>query len=89
MEHVKEPCGEQWCNGCNYCNLFVCANCGAFEGGLPTECPGYFIGADKADEVYAGKVDFIDGEWKPQKVRWMQLQEEAIRRADEQRANQS
>jgi hypothetical protein len=68
-----------------HCNLFVCGVCGAFEGGLPTECPGYSIGADKADEVYAGKIDFIDGEWKTQRARWVQVQEAALREADERR----
>jgi hypothetical protein len=66
------------------CNCFYCGVCGGFEGSLPTECPGYMIG-DRADEVYAGKIDFIDGEWKNQKVRWMQLQEAAAREAEERR----
>lgn len=81
-EHVRQEC-EKGCNGCNYCNLFCCVNCGGFEGSLPTECPGEPMGADRHDEVYAGKIDFINGEWRAQKVRWMQLQEETIPRAEE------
>jgi hypothetical protein len=85
VKHVKSDCGDRYCSGCARCDLFVCGVCGTFEGGLPTECPGYMIGADKEDEIYAGKVDFIDGEWKPQKARWMQLQEAAVRQAEERR----
>ncbi|KVV40825.1 hypothetical protein WT27_12910 [Burkholderia territorii] len=43
--------------------LGICKVCGLGEGSLTTECPGERSGA-KADDVYAGKIDYVDGRWQ-------------------------
>jgi hypothetical protein len=43
--------------------LSICKVCGLYEGSLTTECPGYECYAEKGDDVYAGKIDFRDGQW--------------------------
>ena len=42
--------------------LSVCKVCGNFEGGLSTDCPGVNA-VSKADDIYAKKIDFINGQW--------------------------
>lgn len=51
---------------CVYCDggLSSCTACGGAEGAMPTECPGQRMTMDRLDEVYAGKLDFIDGQWQ-------------------------
>lgn len=50
---------------CQFCagGLFACAVCDSFEGATTTHCPDEPMDRDKAEAVYAGKVDFRDGEW--------------------------
>ncbi len=59
--------GEEYCGpyGCNICNLFICTVCGEAEGGLPTECPGVRISPDYGRLIYAGRLDFVNGRWRP------------------------
>lgn len=54
--------------GCMICDggLRVCKACLCIEGAWTSECPGESIPAPRLDEVYVGKVDFVDGRWKPQ-----------------------
>ena len=54
-------CDNEFCNIC-VGGLDVCSVCGLFEGGLTTHCPGVKA-YGKSDEVYAGKIDFRDGQW--------------------------
>ncbi|MBR8043188.1 NADAR family protein [Burkholderia cenocepacia] len=42
--------------------LAICRVCGLGEGALTTHCPGARAGA-YADDVYAGKLDFVEGSW--------------------------
>lgn len=49
--------------GCNVCNLFICSVCGGAEGSLATECPDAQITTGQQDEIYAGTLDFKNGEW--------------------------
>jgi hypothetical protein len=44
--------------------LAVCRVCHCFEGSLPTECPGEPVSAEQQDRIYAGQVDFKDGNWE-------------------------
>lgn len=46
--------------------LRVCVRCGCIEGAWTSECPDYQIRQSRLDEVYAGNLDFVDGEWKQQ-----------------------
>ncbi|QMI49724.1 hypothetical protein [Burkholderia sp. MBR-1] len=63
--------------------LSVCKVCGLGESCLTTECPGMNACGDIADAVYAGRLDFLDGQWQ-QKAnptnqmwqRWKGLREE-------------
>jgi hypothetical protein len=66
VEHVCKKCPETC--GCMFCDggLFLCDVCGSFEGATTTECPGCRMTPRESDAVYAGRLDFIDGAWKPQ-----------------------
>ncbi len=66
--HVAYVCpGDHEHGGwsCMFCagDLFSCIVCGAFEGATPTQCPGEKMTPDVFDRVYAGDIDFRDGEW--------------------------
>lgn len=45
---------------CEHCTLAVCSICGAYEGGLTTDCPGTEIDFDKQQEVHETRLDFTD-----------------------------
>jgi hypothetical protein len=45
---------------CQHCTLCVCGVCGAYEGGLTTDCPGTAIDFDKQQEVYETRLDYTD-----------------------------
>ena len=48
---------------CYICNLSCCGTCGAYEGGLTTECPGVKVHYEVQQAVYKEKIDFINGKW--------------------------
>lgn len=52
---------------CMFCDggLFACTRCASFEGATTTECPGESMTKEQQDSVYAGTLDFRDGEWRP------------------------
>lgn len=45
---------------CNHCTLGVCSVCGAYEGGLTTDCPGVKVDFDRQEEVYKTNLDYTD-----------------------------
>jgi len=45
---------------CEHCNLSMCGVCGAYEGGLTTDCPGTNVDFDKQREVYETCLDYTD-----------------------------
>lgn len=45
---------------CEHCTLSVCAICGAYEGGLTTDCPGVLVDYDRQKEVYETSLDFTE-----------------------------
>jgi hypothetical protein len=45
---------------CEHCNLAVCTVCGAYEGGLTTDCPGTKIDFDRQQEIYTTPLDYTD-----------------------------
>ena len=45
---------------CAHCTLCVCSVCGAYEGGLTTDCPGVKVDFDHQQEVYETKLDYTD-----------------------------
>jgi hypothetical protein len=49
--------------------LGVCRVCGAYEGGLATDCPGYHLSSREQQRIYAGTLDFKDGRWVVQRVK--------------------
>lgn len=69
VEHkTPQDCPEyETGRDCMFCDggLFACEVCGGLEGGMPTQCPGRKMAAEEIDEVYAGRVDFINGQWYP------------------------
>lgn len=45
---------------CEHCSLSVCSICGAYEGGLTTDCPGTKVDVDKQQEIYETNLDYTD-----------------------------
>jgi hypothetical protein len=45
---------------CEHCTLSMCAVCGAYEGGLTTDCPGTKVDFDKQREIYETPLDYTD-----------------------------
>jgi len=45
---------------CEHCTLCVCSVCGAYEGGLTTDCPGVPVDFDRQQEVYETLLDYTD-----------------------------
>jgi hypothetical protein len=69
-DKCRQPCPRPGI--CMICDggLSVCVTCGAYEGGLATECPGpqtvdFKLGIYVDALVYAGMIDFRDGWWVP------------------------
>lgn len=59
--HVQAKCSKGNCGGtCYPCTLAVCDVCGAYEGGLTTDCPGVRVDFDKQEEVYTTDLDYTD-----------------------------
>jgi hypothetical protein len=56
----KERCRD---DRCMTCALFACATCGAAEGELATECPGYRLSPEERAAVMNGHLDFRSGAW--------------------------
>lgn len=52
--------------GCVFCDggLFACTVCGSAEGATTTHCPGARMTAEQTEAVYAGTLDFRDGQWR-------------------------
>lgn len=64
MEHVAFncTCNRRYCQFCEG-GLFACVNCDSFEGATTTECPNVKMTAKQREEVYAGNLDFKNGQW--------------------------
>lgn len=45
---------------CEHCNLAICAVCGAYEGGLTTDCPGTRVAFKQQCEVHETCLDYTD-----------------------------
>jgi hypothetical protein len=45
---------------CEHCNLSVCSVCGAYEGGLTTDCPGSPVDFARQREVHETPLDYTD-----------------------------
>lgn len=43
--------------------LVHCKKCNGAEGSLPTHCPGETMSGEDEELVFAGQLDFIDGNW--------------------------
>jgi hypothetical protein len=66
-KHVPERhanCRQEFCQICDG-GITACTRCGLAEGALTTECPGENVPYDRANDIYAGKVDFRGGQWVP------------------------
>jgi hypothetical protein len=70
-KHVAYQCPpgqhdhEDYPRPCAYCDggLFCCAVCGGAEASCPTDCPERRLTGDELDDIQAGILDFIDGDW--------------------------
>jgi hypothetical protein len=60
--HVLHSCTDERCQIC-IGGLSLCNVCGGAEGSLPTECPGVRMTEQQEELVYAGVLNFIDGQW--------------------------
>lgn len=45
---------------CEHCNLSMCAVCGAYGGGLTTDCPGTRVDFHRQLEVFQTPLDYTD-----------------------------
>lgn len=54
---IRDDCGGT----CLGCILGICRGCGAYEGGLATECPSVKISDEQINAIYAGRLDFVGG----------------------------
>jgi len=63
IEVEEHPLLGSVCDG----GLTICKVCKSYEGGLTTDCPGEVVSYEKSGEVYAGKIDFRDGQWVEEK----------------------
>lgn len=68
-EHTDYVCTSDHDGGrrlCQFCDggLWACSVCGSFEGATTTHCPGTWMYTEYGDRVYAGEIDFRDGEWR-------------------------
>ncbi len=43
--------------------LAHCMVCNGGEGSLPSDCPGYRMPAETEEAVYAGILDYQNGQW--------------------------
>lgn len=59
---THENCETPYCFICEG-GLALCKHCGGLEGALPTECPGVSMTQAQIDAVYAGKLDYRNGQW--------------------------
>ena len=55
-------CDKPHCPICEG-GLALCKVCQCGEGELPSECPGYPCSRTHGDRIYAGEIDFRDGQW--------------------------
>lgn len=70
-KHIRQVCHhEAWDDvnpdyRCGYCmgGLFTCSTCGASEGELATNCPGYRLHEDERAATMNGHIDFRSGQW--------------------------
>jgi hypothetical protein len=62
-KHCRVLCNKQGCWDCVLCSCFLCGVCGGFEGSLPTECPHEKMTDQQREDVYAGKLDYVNGKW--------------------------
>jgi hypothetical protein len=68
VEHIYYVCpgDHKDSYNCHFCDgdLSACATCNAFEGAWPDDCPGTRMDPDQSDDVYAGRKNYRDGEWR-------------------------
>jgi hypothetical protein len=66
---------------CMFCDggLSACTVCDAFEGAWPDECPGERMTYRQSDEVYAGRLNFRDGQWHAECCRIRRPADEVLR----------
>ena len=66
-EHIayKCPpgCDKPYCQFCKG-GLFACIVCGSAEGATTTDCPNSRMTPRQQDEVYAGRLNFRNGQWR-------------------------
>lgn len=80
MKHVQWVCnlGAERCDNCDrdsHSELFTCKICGASEGELTTECPGFETPPSYKDRTFRGELDYYGGKWVVKKNAQMQESE--------------
>lgn len=60
-EHIRlDNCT---CGSCNICCLFVCKDCGLYEGALTTHCSGVIVTMDNSNLIYKGELNYRGNIW--------------------------
>jgi hypothetical protein len=60
--HTKLVHPDCLCESC-IGELFTCTVCNCATGTLPSECPGVIVNGKDQDQIWANKLDFVNGEW--------------------------
>lgn len=68
-EKSKSTCKGDCGGGCHDCTLFSCEHCGGIEGGMTSECPRTRLTMEQINQVYAGNLNFLCGEWVDGSIR--------------------
>lgn len=67
-EHIETVCKPGAHDDGRYCmfcdgGLYACSACGCFEGMMARDCPRRPLTAKQGEDVYAGLLDYRDGQW--------------------------
>jgi hypothetical protein len=66
MKHTTYICEQSHDGpGCMFCDggLFLCSVCDSFEGATTSDCPATKMTQEQIDAVYAGTLNFRNGQW--------------------------
>lgn len=65
MKHVRVQHNHCELANCPICDggLFICRICNGAEGTLTADCPGIIINQEQQNQIYQGKLDYVNGKW--------------------------
>ncbi len=69
-KHKRLKCRCEPGDSCAVCEwgANICNTCGGAEGMMPTHCPQERMTAWQCDQVQAGTINYVRGDWRMRKV---------------------